>query len=384
MTRVGVLGSPRRAEVDGRGAVTFGRGLHVDWIVGADDRWHHAVSDVAVRQRRVGPGPALETAMRVPSGDALQRVYGVGGPGDVVVVEVENASPAPFVLGLVVRGGRELVLDEDEGVVRIDGRTLLVVPRAPSRWAAGRAGAAVEVAVHGDATDAPLTRVTADEAVLLWPVTHRTRTRVALALGGDVPSGGVPLAALPGIGEVAAGWSAQLRRGMEVVLPDEGLQEQIDAARADALLAAAAGVGRGDAGLVVALEDWGFDAEAAAGWQRLGSRARREARRRVASEPWKLLHEVRERLVLEREDGAVELLRGFAPEWRGANLDVRGAPTRRGVVSYSVRWHGEHPALLWEVVDAKDPFALRAPVLDADWSTRDAAGETLLGVARQR
>jgi hypothetical protein len=384
MTRVGVLGSPRRAEVDERGAAGFGRGLHVDWIVGADDRWHHAVSDVAVRQRRVGPAPALETAMRVPSGDALQRVFGVGGPGDLVVVEVENASPAPFVLGVVVRGGRELALDEDDGIVRIDGRPALVVPRAPSRWSAGRASTAVDVAVRGDATDAPLTTVTGEEVVLLWPVTHRTRLRVALVLGAEVPPGGVVLARLPGVDDVAAGWSAQLRRGMQVTLPDDPLQERIDAARADALLAAAAGGGRGDAGLVVALEDWGFDAEAAAGWQRLGWRARREARRRVASEPWKRLHDVREGLVRERDDGVVELLPGFAPEWRGASVDVRGAPTRRGVVSYSVRWHGEHPALLWEVADAVDSLMLRAPALDPDWSTRDATGETLLGVARQR
>jgi len=268
--------------------------------------------------------------------------------------------------------------------VRIDGRPALVVPRAPSRWSAGRASTAVDVAVRGDATDAPLTTVTGEEVVLLWPVTHRTRLRVALVLGAEVPPGGVVLARLPGVDDVAAGWSAQLRRGMQVTLPDDPLQERIDAARADALLAAAAGVGRGDAGLVVALEDWGFDAEAAAGWQRLGWRARREARRRVASEPWKRLHDVREGLVRERDDGVVELLPGFAPEWRGASVDVRGAPTRRGVVSYSVRWHGEHPALLWEVADAVDSLMLRAPALDPDWSTRDATGETLLGVARQR
>jgi hypothetical protein len=378
MTCVGVLGSPRRAEVDERGAVALGRRLRCDWIVGADDRWHHAANDVAVRQRRLTPAPALETAVHVPGGDALQRVHGVGGPGDLVVVEVENASPAPFVVGLVVRGGRDLEMDGDSRVLRADGRAALVVPRGPSRWAAGDLGVAVEVAVRGQATDAPLTQVTAAELVLLWPVTHRTRVRFALVLGDEVPDR-VTLGSLPGTDDAVAGWRAQLRRGMQVTLPDERLQEALDSARADALLAAADGVGRGDAGLVVALEDWGFDAEAAAGWERLGWRARRAARHREVSGAWSLLHDVRERLVRERDDSRVELLGGFAPEWRGANLDVRDAPTRRGTVSYSLRWHGEHPALLWEVVGASEAVTLTAPALDAGWSTRDATGEALLG-----
>jgi hypothetical protein len=151
------------------------------------------------------------------------------------------------------------------------------------------------------------------------------------------------------------------------------------------LLAAAAGVGRGDAGLVVALEDWGFDAEAAVGWERLGWRARRAARRRAAtgSDPWVLLHEVHDRLVRDRDDGVVELLPGFVSEWRGANLDVRDAPTRHGTASYSVRWHGEHPALLWEIVGAPGPVTVRAPAFDTAWSTTETSGEALLGVARR-
>ena len=72
------------------------------------------------------------------------------------------------------------------------------------------------------------------------------------------------------------------------------------------------------------------------------------------------------------------VVREWPAEWRGLPLDVRDAPTRSGPVSFSVRWHGERPALIWETPEG---VCLRAPGLDADWSTNDPRGETLLAAA---
>jgi hypothetical protein len=47
-------------------------------------------------------------------------------------------------------------------------------------------------------------------------------------------------------------------------------------------------------------------------------------------------------------------------------------------VSFALRWHGEHPALLWEVADGDGSLALRAPGLAPRWSTTAPAGEALL------
>jgi hypothetical protein len=375
MTLLGVLGSPRRAEIDERGGVAFGRKLRAEWIVGADDRWHVAASEVAVRQRRFTPAPALETAMRIPSGDALPRVYGVGGRGDLVVVEVENASPVPFVLGLVVRGGKELRLEGN--VLHVDGRPAIVTARPPARWSVGTAGQAARAAMAGAATDEPLTTVRAPEIVLLWPVTHRTVTRVVLASGSDI---GEPLSpvGLPSVDDVVAGWKAQLARGMRVELPDDALQSAVDAARADALLAASSTT-RPDERLLTALEDWGFDAEAAAAWERAGWRARRAARRRSSGARDDVLAGVRGDVLRERGD-VLQLLPGLRPDWLGASLDVRDAPTRAGRLSYSVRWHGRHPGLLWEVGEPVGCVTLTAPTLDPAWSSTEIAGEALLGV----
>ena len=61
-----------------------------------------------------------------------------------------------------------------------------------------------------------------------------------------------------------------------------------------------------------------------------------------------------------------------------------GAPTsrptacpsvRRRACPYAVRWHGEHPAVLWEVTG--DPVELSAPALDPTWRTAAASGDAL-------
>ncbi len=152
---------------------------------------------------------------------------------------------------------------------------------------------------------------------------------------------------------------------MRTELP-EPWQSQIDAARADALLAPPS------AEAFVALEDWAFDDEAASMWPQLGGWARRAARRRRVDAG--LLGEMRAALVRER-GAVVELLAGFRREWLGANLAVHEAPLRRGRVSFALRWHGARPALLW---DAPPGSVLRAPGVDPAWTSTTAVGETLL------
>src|SRR5690606_8815483 len=98
-----------------------------------------------------------------------------------------------------------------------------------------------------------------------------------------------------------------------------------------------------------------------------------------------LLNFVRDLLVREVEGPAgVEAiaLSSLVPErWYGQGWDVRDAPTALGRVSYSVRWHGDRVALLWEVEPhpGVGPVRLVAPGLDPTWSTTERQGEALLG-----
>jgi hypothetical protein len=194
---------------------------------------------------------------------------------------------------------------------------------------------------------------------------------------------------LPDAERVVRGWKAQLDRGLRVALPDPALQHRVDTARAQVLLAGQAW--RPDAADVAALEDWGFDDEAAAAWRRLPGRARRRARRRndapvdwsVARQRLSLPHAallaaVRDALVRE-SDRTIELIASLPADWRGLPLDVRDAPTRHGPVSYSARWHGDRVALLWDVPAG---VTTRAPAFDTKWSTNESRGEVLLGPVR--
>ena len=384
---VGALGSRHRARVDECGVVSpTHHSWNLEWWIGADDRWRVPARETAVRQTVVDGTAVVQTAMRVPGGDAVQRVYGVVDEGDPIVVEVENESPAPFVVAFVVRGARSVALDGS--TVVIDGWPGLATARPPSRWSQA-IGRSTEVAVlSGSARTGAFPRVrdrgARIEAAFLHPVPHRGSLRVALSGQRDA----VPrdVRALPDAAAVARGWRAQLGRGMRVDLPDPSLAEAARAACAQALLAATGGVPDEDA--VAALEDWGFDAEVGDAWRRMSGRQRRRAARRTAvpatwedvsdappAGPAPMLLALRAFLAHDGDD-AVTVLPDLPTAWRGAPVEVHGAPTRRGPLSYAVRWHGERAALLW---DGPGGVVLRAPGLDSRWSTTEASGEALLG-----
>lgn len=368
---VGSIGGARLARLDSRGALFVDDGITLDWWIGADDRWHRASEEIAVRRSRRGAAPVYDTAMRVPGGDAVQRVYGIGGPSDLVVVEVANESPVPFVGAFVVRGDLRRV-SVDGPRVRVRGHTVLVLPKVPARWAVGsHPGEALELVQSGRASEGPCPGAKqAREIAFLHPVAHRTRLRAGLVLGDDAGTA-VEMGLAPDANDATKGWTAQLDRGMRVVLADEHRQQQVDAARADALLEAWSG--RREAELFMTLEEWGLDEEAARVWHALGIRERRRTAKGSADAS-SLLCRVRRGLIREHE-GAIELLTDLELASSGVGLEVHDAPTRQGRVSFALRWHGDRPALLWERDETEVP--LRAPRLDPTWSSTAASGEAL-------
>ncbi|HEY7939074.1 MAG TPA: hypothetical protein VID05_04525 [Acidimicrobiales bacterium] len=89
--------------------------------------------------------------------------------------------------------------------------------------------------------------------------------------------------------------------------------------------------------------------------------------------------------LLRESDGGIQLLPSFPTAWLGQGVEVHGAPTRFGPVSFALRWHADRPALLWEV-DAPpgSPDGRRAtthltcPGLDPTWSSDERRSEALL------
>ena len=74
----------------------------------------------------------------------------------------------------------------------------------------------------------------------------------------------------------------------------------------------------------------------------------------------------------------------YPSSWRGGGAEVHRAPTRHGVLSFGIRWHGARPALLWDLEPLgrpalePGPVVLSCPALDEGWSTTERRGETLL------
>ncbi len=244
MIGVGTLTTGVTAEVDTDGTVARDA-LRVRWRVRSGNDWLVPGRDGATRQSRPRPAPVVHTAMRIAGGDVIERVYAVGdGDGSVVVIEVDNDTPAAVAVGFVLDAPGTVAVDADG--VRVDGRRTLV----PARRA-------------GD-VDA--------ESGLVFPVPHRTKVRVAL-IRADVDVD-VDVGALAAVDTVARAWDRILDRGLRTEFP-EPLQDEIDAARADLLLAPPS------AGAFAALEAWGFDEDAVEMWGRLRMRARRRRAPRI-------------------------------------------------------------------------------------------------------
>ena len=106
-----------------------------------------------------------------------------------------------------------------------------------------------------------------------------------------------------------------------------------------------------------------------------GLRRSRPAADVEATTPARRLLALRDALIGDAADG-LTIVPAWPDEWLGQGVEVHGAPTRWGRLSFAVRWHGPRPALLWEH-DGGDGVVVRTG-LDPAWSTTAARGEALL------
>ena len=380
---MGVAGLPWRARVTGWGAVIPDDGSPMlDWWVAAEDRWHTPSREPSLRQRLVDGMPVVETSVRVPGGDVVQTSFAVAGHGGLLVMQLDNRSPAAVAVAL--------------------SRRDLLASRPPAQ-------------VPPQGGDAP-----ADALVI--PIGHRASARVGLPF--DARDGGRLPDDLATPAQVAHGWLVQTGAGVDLRLPEGGPTVPLATVRAALLLDGPGNaldgarflVGVCELGrlgvdpepwlddVVIAAEaltgharrarrvSWADDAGLAATEETLRRAAHGRgaldvaaARRRLpAAEPTAieppdgllgLAWAQRRMLVADRS--TIDLFPApFPPAWMGRSAEAYGVPVGDCLVGVAVRWHGEHPALLWEV--AGPPMELRCSGLDPGWSTTRASGEVLL------
>jgi hypothetical protein len=395
---VGVTGGPARSDVSPWGAVTpwTASGAEdesvssLDWFVAADDRWHVPGQEPTVRQRRIDGTPVVETRVRIPDGDAVQRVWTVPDHGGLTIVEVENDSPLAFAVAFA---GLPVLTERPPADVPVEGISL------PS------------------------------EAIVL-PVGHRASVRVGIAHARPPGGAAPPAGRLPDVAPALAvvrGWTRITDRASRLVLPDDALVEAVVAARADLLLLGPVDATEDPAGFVLDVAELVRCGDDVAAWlpeivepiERV-ARARDDERgavldaaalvaarsgdgrasgdiarlaRRVgrgeAAAPTGLAAIRREgsagRFVRGVESALVSgralLPAGLPASWLGVNFEVHHVPTVGGAdVSFAVRWHGERPAVLWE--QHGGPVELRAPAVDPTWSSAEVSGEALWSAPR--
>ena len=397
VTLVGV--TRRRAARAGRRRAAMSRSRggergHSDWWIGADDRWR-----VPAREPCRAPGARRGHAGRRDRDARAERRRGPAGlrrrragrrPRDRR--DRERLAGA-FVVAFIDRGAP---LGEWPTRVHIvvDGRTVLIVPGAPSRWTV-RSGTTGQSSTIGRRTirAVPGDRATAQgplQAAFLYPLSHRNRLRVALVgRAATIPARSTsrpPRGARRG--GAARGWHAQLDHGYA---RRPARPEALRHGRRARPVPGAARPRSPDAGDDRRARGLGSRRRAAEAWANLAgamslggaayrARATWAGRLRRADAGRAPLAVRRVARRTSATSTGIELAPTSRTEWRGQDFEVHDAPTRAGPLSYAVRWHGTRPALLWEVTDPRPPV-LRARARPA-WSTTDPTGDALLTEAR--
>ena len=407
---LGIRGGGWNAIVNERGSIRLNDGSPVlDWHIAADDRWHDPSTEPSVRQTRRAGVPVVETRLRIPGGDAIQRVYAVADAGGLVVIEITNESTLPIAVAFT--------------------RPDLISSRTPSP----RGAQGIELPVGS----------------VVFPVAHGSTLRVALSAPLNVAneSANVDVERLPSFEQLQKGWLKAVEQAGYVIVPEGAVAPLVARLRSDALILSGHeiedwGIGAGGdcandpvaymltlqellrmgekltgdsdqirvdhaARLAQCVETllkdhkkssvlpWDVERALFAAqfvFARIGENraaddvAAAQLRMSSAAEPPNVMPTdiraiawVEEKMVAVQRDGSVQIFgRGIPRLWLGANLEchrVSAGPMH--TVSFGIRWHGEKPALLWEV-SGPAGIKLTAGKCDPTWTSVEATGETLL------
>lgn len=409
---IGVRGGRWRGVVDDAGAVTPLDGSpRLFWAVAAEDRWYRPEAEPSRRHRWYGGTPVAETRLRVPGGDVVSRVYCTADLGGLTVIEFENESSLPVAVAV---SRDDVLTSSPPSATRPEGVEMpahsVVVP--VGHRATARVGLRHVSPTRGvlpvDVAAAPAVVRGWEQAVdgashLLLPdhetVAAAMRARCDLMLTGTMPtdvhsliefarlevatgrgetfmSDGASNDALDDASDDASNRAAQMTEEMlvELTIAAGRILRQHRRARSAAWDAPhlLANIAR----LCVAADEPMAADDIAAGWLRIADLPVEAPPADAPSGPpviaWL------ESIVAQPTPSGGRCTvfpAGIPRRWWGQNLEFRGvtADPRRSL-SAAVRWHGERPALLWEV-DGPVGLTLDA---DGDWCSSDARGETLL------
>jgi hypothetical protein len=257
---------------------------------------------------------------------------------------------------------------------------------------------------------------------VIYPIGHMSTITVGRAHGGCVSLPDV----LPSAHQVAHGWLAQTQRASRLQLPDAAMVAAVTAARCELLLngpaAGLAGLAASDAidpaAFILGVAELVRMGDRPSIWvpeiatqlERLARSGAQigffvvEAAARVlhAAGEHKALADLRrmkliidpdqadnragempvdaalvpswvERQLVTSDDHSAQLMpNSFPRAWLGVDFEAHGvAIGSASTLSFAIRWHGERPAVLWEV------HGPPMPLTHGEWSTGQLTGEAL-------
>jgi hypothetical protein len=244
MAEIGIVGPGPVYVIGAEGTVSqLGQRPVLDWWVGAEDRWHTASTEAAVRQTLGDDGSTIETRLKVPGGDVVQRVTVVPDGGrTVAVVEIENTTPVPIAVALVLDFEGSLSVFDD--TLSVDGRAVVRASRSVARMFVATGDDALRVGVFDGAALPPSEAeqpTVGTRTALIFPLPHTAILRCAVALEGAdrLPSPND----LPPTDAVARGWGTHMNSGASASFPDDRLLAVVGAARRHLLTGSAKAIG---------------------------------------------------------------------------------------------------------------------------------------------
>ncbi|MDA2969113.1 MAG: hypothetical protein O3A62_06890 [Actinomycetota bacterium] len=400
MRAVGVRGGAWAGAVNAWGDVFVDGQERLRWFVAADDRWYRPSRETTVRQREISGVPVIETRIKVPGGDAVQRVYGVANLGGAIVVEIYNDSSLPFavafdrgdiatmrepsptgVQGIDLPAGsvvfpvghhatmRAAILIDESGR-RISAQELESLPsfeQVERGWLA-----ALRVASRVDVPEASwATVLTTQRCKLLLGVAN---SRLAAGETEDAVDLILDRAERVKLGDKPSEWIDEVATATESIIRRCAKNRTVQWFEQRAILSASmvlhrAGETRGQHDIAQA-------------WSRLlAANTEVDVIRDglVALSGVRQIAWIESQLVVQRPDYVIEICpRGIDAAWLGANFECHKlVASPEHLISFAVRWHGEKPALLWEI-DGPIGARVAASAVDHTFSSTEMRGETLL------
>ena len=202
------------------------------WGVRADDRWHIARDEKAIRQGIAEDGVSIETRLRVSGGDIVHRASSTPYKGkSLVVIEIENETPIPVALALFTSGSATWKCEEK--TLTRDLIPIISASKAVGHCLIATSEDELLERLRSEEGQEEIERLNSgkgSQVAVVFPLPHSATLR--LVFSGDNDGDSLPSPDdLPNLEGIANGWGVHLEQGSTAVLEDERLERILFSAR---------------------------------------------------------------------------------------------------------------------------------------------------------